>query len=49
MLWDSLMKWFKEKKCNRLELDVYTTNKHAIDVYHNMGFVDRAVSMTKKL
>lgn len=49
MLWNRLMKWFKKKKCRRIELDVYTTNKHAIDVYHKMGFLDKTIVMTKKL
>jgi ribosomal protein S18 acetylase RimI-like enzyme len=49
MLWDKLMEWFKNKKCNCLELDVFTTNKHAIDIYHRLGFVDKVLFLTKKL
>lgn len=49
MLWDKLMEWFRKKGCNRLELDVYTTNRHAINVYHKMGFIDKTLSMTKRL
>ncbi|OGI12653.1 hypothetical protein A3K64_03675 [Candidatus Micrarchaeota archaeon RBG_16_36_9] len=48
MLWNRLMEWFRDKKCDRLELDVYTTNKHAIDVYHKMGFLNKTIVMTKK-
>ena len=49
VLWGKLEEWFKVKGCNRLELDAYTTNKHAIDIYHMMGFLDKTMSMTKKL
>ena len=49
MLWGRLVEWFKGKKCNRLELDVYTTNKHAIEIYHRLSFIDKAIIMTKKI
>jgi ribosomal protein S18 acetylase RimI-like enzyme len=48
-LWNRLIIWFKSKKCNKLELDVFTTNKHAIEIYHKLGFVDKVIVMTKKL
>jgi len=49
MLWNRLIDWFRKKGCNCLELDVYTTNKHAIEIYHGMGFIDKALVMRKKL
>jgi len=49
MLWDRLIEWFKKKKCNRLELDVFPTNKHALNIYHKLGFIDKLIVMTKKL
>jgi GNAT superfamily N-acetyltransferase len=49
MLWKKLISWFKEKRCNRLELDVFTTNKHAINIYHRLGFIDKLIVMTRKL
>jgi len=49
ILWNRLIEWFKSKKCNRLELDVYPTNKKAIKIYHKLGFIDKNIVMTKKL
>jgi RimJ/RimL family protein N-acetyltransferase len=48
MLWESLMEWFDSKKCNCLELDVFTTNKKTIDIYHRLGFIEKVVVMTRK-
>jgi len=48
MLWIRLMKWFRSKKCNCLELDTFTTNKKVIKIYHKLGFVDKVVVMTRK-
>jgi ribosomal protein S18 acetylase RimI-like enzyme len=48
-LWDKLMKWFKSKRCNCLELDVFTTNKKAIKIYHKLGFIDKVLFMMRKL
>lgn len=47
MLWNILIKWFKKKKCNCLELDVYPTNKQAIKIYHKLGFIDKSIVMIK--
>jgi ribosomal protein S18 acetylase RimI-like enzyme len=49
MLWDKLIAWFRDKKCNRLELDVYPTNKKAIKIYHRLEFIDKSIIMTRKL
>ena len=49
LLWNKLILWFKNKKCNCLELDVYTTNERAIRIYHKMGFIDKSIVMIKKL
>lgn len=49
LLWYRLIKWLREKKCNRLELDVFPTNNHAINIYHRLGFIDKLIIMTKKL
>ena len=49
MLWNRLIDWFKKKKCNCLQLDVYPTNKHAIKIYHQLGFIDKSIVIIKKL
>jgi len=49
MLWKKLIEWFKNKGCNCLELDVYPKNKHAVNIYRKLGFIDEVVKMTKKL
>jgi ribosomal protein S18 acetylase RimI-like enzyme len=48
MLWDELDKWFRENECELLELSVHPSNKHAVEIYRAMGFVDKSLSMTKK-
>jgi GNAT superfamily N-acetyltransferase len=49
LLWKELMEWFRKKKCDCVELDVFPTNKHAIEVYHQLGFIDEKIIMIKKL
>jgi GNAT superfamily N-acetyltransferase len=47
-LWKRMMKWFREKKCSRLDIQTYPRNKHALDIYHKEGFIDKVIVMTKK-
>ena len=47
-LWKRMMIWFRKKRCNRLELESYPGNKHAIELYHKKGFIDKTIVMTKK-
>ena len=49
MLWDKLIRWFKSKKCNCLETDAYPTNKLAVNIYHELGFIDKKIVLMKKL
>jgi len=49
MLWDKLIRWFKNKKCNCLKTDAYLTNKLAINIYHKLGFIDEKIVMWKRL
>ncbi|MBS3067460.1 GNAT family N-acetyltransferase [Candidatus Micrarchaeota archaeon] len=49
ILWDRMITWFKRKKCNGLELEVFPNNHEAIEIYHAFGFVDKSIKMIKKL
>jgi ribosomal protein S18 acetylase RimI-like enzyme len=49
LLWNKLISWFKMEKCKCLELDVYPTNRKAIDIYHKLGFIDKSLILIKKL
>lgn len=49
MLWDKLIRWFKNKKCNCLKTDAYPTNKLAVNIYHELGFIDKKIVLMKKL
>jgi ribosomal protein S18 acetylase RimI-like enzyme len=48
MLWERMEKWFRERKCNRLELSVHPNNLHAIKIYRSKGFIDKSLCMTKR-
>lgn len=48
-LYNSLIKWFKEKKCDHLDLDVYATNKKSVNIYKKWGFKPITIQMKKKL
>lgn len=49
LLWDTLIDWFRKKRCDALETDSYLSNKRAIDFYHKFGFVDKAIVMIKNI
>ena len=49
LLWCALLKWFKSKKCNCIELKTYVGNKRARAVYRKLGLVEKIVAMGKKL
>ncbi|MEW5996537.1 MAG: GNAT family N-acetyltransferase [Candidatus Micrarchaeota archaeon] len=49
LLWKELTKWFKNKGCNGLELQAFTTNQTAISIYHRIGFIDKTLTLMKKL
>jgi len=49
MLWRRLIRWFKNKGCACLEINAYTKNKHAINIYRKMGFIENVIEMTKKI
>ena len=38
MLFDSILDWTKDKKINRIEVNVYEFNNSAIKFYENLGF-----------
>jgi len=48
-LFDALVKEFKKEHCNRLGLLTKVGNKHAIDFYHKLGFIDESLTMVRKL
>lgn len=49
LLWTKLISWFKKKKCNGLELNSFTRNKKALSLYNQMGFVEKFVTLMKKI
>lgn len=48
-LYNALIKWFKTKKCDNLELDVYATNKKSVNIYEKWGFKPITIQMKRKL
>jgi len=48
-LYNKLIKWFKKKKCDCLELDVFEGNNKTISMYRKWGFKENSVQMKKKL
>ncbi len=46
---DSLIDWFKSKGCVALSLEVYESNKDAIDFYYKLGFKDHSVKMVRDI
>ncbi len=48
-LLDTLEKEFKKRGCNHMSLDTYKTNDRAIDFYHREGFIDRLLTIVKKI
>ena len=49
LLYNALLRVFKENNCNHIGLKVYSTNKNTIDMYHKMGFMDLELTMVKKI
>lgn len=49
LLYDHLIKKFKEQNCNRLGLLTNIHNTKTINFYHALGFIDESLSMVKKL
>lgn len=49
LLFNSLVKEFKNKKCDHLILDVFDGNKKTISIYKKWGFKDNLIRMKKKL
>ena len=49
LLWRALLKWFKSKKCNCIELQTYVGMKTARAVYRKLGLVEKTVTLGKKL
>lgn len=41
--------WAQERGYTQIGLQVFTTNKSAIDLYHQLGYVDRSISMMREL
>jgi ribosomal protein S18 acetylase RimI-like enzyme len=48
-LWNEMLKWFRKKRCNGIELESFVTNYEAIDIYHKFGFIDRTLRMIRKM
>lgn len=48
-LWKELIAWFRRKKCNGLELQAFTNNQNAIEIYHKFGFINKTLTLMKKL
>lgn len=45
----ALVEWFKKKKCDHLELDVYDGNKKTISMYKKWGFKEVLIKLKKKI
>lgn len=48
-LFNALINEFKKMNCSHITTDAYAINKHAIGIYHKMGFIDFVLKMIKKL
>lgn len=48
-LFNALLDVFKEQHCNRLGILTNVGNKKTIDFYHNLGFIDEALTMVGKI
>jgi GNAT superfamily N-acetyltransferase len=41
--------WARSQGYTQIGLQVFTTNKSAIDLYHQLGYMDRSISMMREL
>jgi len=48
LLWQDVLKWFKSRRVDFLQLYVTVNNKHAIEVYKKWGFKPYMIRMVKK-
>jgi ribosomal protein S18 acetylase RimI-like enzyme len=48
-LFDTLVKDYKERSCDILEISAFAENKEAIDLYKRYGFLEREVSFVRKI
>jgi len=46
---DTLIDWFKSKDATALTLEVYGSNKAALDFYRKLGFKDHSVKMVRDI
>jgi ribosomal protein S18 acetylase RimI-like enzyme len=49
LMWQEVLKWFKENKVEFLQLNVYYGNKKPIAIYKKWGFKPMGLIMKKKL
>jgi ribosomal protein S18 acetylase RimI-like enzyme len=41
--------WAQDRGYTQIGLQVFMTNRSAIDLYHQLGYVDRSISMMREL
>jgi len=41
--------WFKQRKAQKISLELYEKNKPAINLYHKLGFKNYSIKMRKKI
>jgi ribosomal protein S18 acetylase RimI-like enzyme len=48
-LYNSLVDWFREQKCDHLEIDVHHGNTKTLSMYKRWGFKETLIKLKKKL